>query len=485
MFVDARRVDRGAELDCDVCVVGAGAAGITLARELARTSLTVCVLESGGLDLDLKTQALNFGENAGHPYRLAASRLRYFGGTTNHWRGWCRPLDEIDFEERDGVPHTGWPIGREELDPYYERARPLCDIRRRTYDADDWARITKTRPLRARDVDSAVFQVSAPTRFGEAYGDELRRAPGVRVLLHGNVVAVELRRDGSRVDRLRVATLGGRRFTVRAGRFVLAAGAIENARLLLASDDVQRRGIGNDNDLVGRFFADHPHIPIGSMLVARDSPAATFYGAHPGVDDPEAECVLVPADRLVRSERFLRSCLVITSEPGPMPRAAEIGRVARDLGGADLSEQRGLVLRSEQAPNPESRVTLVDQKDATGVRRVRLDWRFTELDRRSWRRSLEVTAGALAAAGIGRLHSHPFRDERGWPMLQGSHHIGTARMSREPRRGVVDPDCRVHGVSNLWVAGSAVFPTTGYANPTLTIVALALRLADHLKRGAR
>jgi choline dehydrogenase-like flavoprotein len=334
-------------------------------------------------------------------------------------------------------------------------------------------------------VDSAVFQVSAPTRFGQAYRDDLRRAARVRVLLHANVVRVELNPDGSRVDRLRIATLGGRRFAVRAGRFVLAAGAIENARLLLASDDVQKGGVGNDNDLVGRFFADHPHLPIGSALVAAGSPAANFYTAHPSVEDPQAECVLVPSDRLVRAERMLRSCLVITREPGPLPRAVEIGQVARDLGGAEVGEMRGLQLRCEQLPNPDSRVTLVDREDATGVRRVRLDWRFTELDRRSWRRSLEATAGALAAAGIARVHSPPFRDERGWGLLQGSHHIGTARMSRDPRRGVVDPDCRVHGVQNLYVAGSAVFPTTGFANPTLTIVALALRLAGHLERGTR
>src|SRR3989442_12313117 len=246
MFLDVRHIAGGTELGCDLCIVGAGAAGITIARELADSKLSVLLLESGGLQLDSHTQDLYSGENSGRPYPIRDSRLRYFGGATNHWWGWCRPLDQIDFEEREGLRHSGWPLSRAELDPYYARAQRICQLGPFRYDTAFWAETIGIKPFSLGGrVDSAILQFSPPTRFGEVYRNDLRRSTNVRVLLNANLVGLELAPGSAVVRRARVATLAGKRFAIRVRQLVLAAGAIENARLLLASNDVQRAGIGN------------------------------------------------------------------------------------------------------------------------------------------------------------------------------------------------------------------------------------------------
>ena len=484
MFLDARRIDDESELAADVCVVGAGAAGITMARALSGTGLKVLVLESGGLTLDQRTQVLNAGDSVGQPYGVVNNRLRFFGGTTNHWRGWCRPLDEIDFEPRDWVPRSGWPIRRSDLDRYYDAARGVCQLAHSSFDARDWARMTGTSAFPASaEIASTVFQVSPPTRFGKVYRAELERSRSVTVLLHANVVRVQLAEGGREVRSLRVATLSGRRFAVRARRFVLAAGGLENARLLLASSDVQRTGVGNQHDLVGRFFADHPHVPVGSIRYPVDPRASAFYGVHPNAEHPRAEAGLVATDLFVRRERLLRSYIASIDLPSGASLDRQVRAVGRDLAGADFGLPRLLSLRTEQAPNPDSRLTLEGRRDELGVPLVRLDWRIGEFERRSAARTMAAVASTLGAGGHARVYNRLLVDEeRAWhETVGGSHHMGTVRMASDPRDGVVDASCRVHGVSNLYVAGSAVFATTGFANPTFTIVALALRLADHLK----
>jgi choline dehydrogenase-like flavoprotein len=487
MFLDAREIPEGAKLDCDLCIVGAGAAGITIARELGGSGLEVCVLESGGLESDARTQVLYEGEEVGQRYSLTASRLRFFGGTTNHWLGWCRPLEEIDFVDRAGVPDSAWPIGRAELEPYYRRAQRICELGPFRYDTGYWADRTATTPFRlGPDVENRVIQFSPPTRFGAVYRDDLKRARGVRVLLHANLVRLELSPNGALVRRARAATLGGHRFSVAARSFVLATGAIENARLLLASDDVQPTGVGNGHDLVGRYFSDHFQAPVGSVALPTTHTASAFYDVRRQGPRPHGRAGLITSDELVRREGLLRfSAYFQPFAPPGRGIAPEVASVMRAVQGRDARRVRVLHMASEPAPDRDNRVTLTRAVDPLGVRRVRLSWRPTELDRRSARRSIEVIAGALGAAGVGRVQSQVL--ERGfWRNVAGSsHHTGTTRMHRDPRRGVVGADCRVHGVGNLYVAGSAVFPRAGLANPTLTIVALAVRLAEHLKQGAR
>ena len=485
MFLDAREVDEGTEIECDVCVVGAGAAGITIARALAATDLRVCVLESGGLEPDRRTQALYEGEIAGRPYDLLRSRLRFFGGSTNHWQGWCRPLDEVDFDEREGLPHGTWPITRRELEPYYRGAHEICELGPYSYDPAFWARATRTTTFDlGRDVADVVFQFSKPTRFGQRYRRDLERARRVRVLVNANLGKLELTPSGGRVERAQVATLGGRRFAVRANRYVLAAGAIENARLLLASNDVRTRGIGNENDLVGRYFCDHLQSPLGAFTLSEPRAGRPFYGVHQ-VRGQSIVAGLATSDRVVRAEGLVRFSAFFQEFPveGGLGRA--VGAVMRDLEGGRASGPRVLHMVVEPAPDPDSRITLSRERDALGLPKVRLDWRVGDAERRSVAHGAELIATALGAHGLGRLQSKAGIEKRFWENVRGaSHHFGTTRMQDDPRRGVVDSDCRVHGIPNLFVAGSAVFPRAGISNPTLTIVALALRMADHLRKGA-
>jgi choline dehydrogenase-like flavoprotein len=503
MFIDARSIDDGADIDCDVCIVGAGPAGITIARELDAGGARVCLLESGGLKAEEDTQSLYEGESVGGRYKadrieprraVASTRLRFFGGTTNHWGGWSRPLDEIDFEERPAVPGSGWPIDRAELEPYYARAQKVCDLGPARYDAAYWARHTGKQLLPVpRPLVSQVYQVPARIRFAEIHREGLRRSRRVRVILHANAVRLAAAADATRIERVRVATLTGRRFDVSARRFVLAAGGIENARLLLASNDVRPRGIGNERDLVGRYFGDHPH-GVAALFVLRPGLDLGFYGVQRAAGTMVLGAVAT-AEEFVRSEGLLRFSATFFGAPRfKAPSRADVSKppLADGIpellnaigGGGDPGLIGGLYMRTEMAPNRDSRVSLsTTSRDRLGLARVRVDWRPGPLERRTVDRSLEAIARALGRSGTGRLFSVPAHDESFWEkVVGGSHHIGTTRMHRDPRGGVVDANCRVHGIANLFVAGSSVFPTTGFANPTLTIVALALRLGRTLRR---
>lgn len=499
MFADGRGVADNANLDCDVCVVGAGAAGIVLALELTGTPLKVFVLEAGGFDYEPETQSLYEGESVGHPYfALESARLRMFGGTTGHWQGWCRPLDPIDFEERSWVPDSGWPITRDDLDPFYEGANRYVRVGPYNYSTAFWRRATGAPAfaLPSDLVETSVFQYSPPIRFGLAYRERVRQSPNVTVFLHSNVTSVRLSSTGSRVERADAATLTGKRFAVRASRFVVAVGGIETPRLLLASNEVAPAGVGNQHDLVGRYFADHPHAPVAIATLPEALSVGSLYYRREHVLGTAARGVFVTSDPLMRAKRTLRfsaSLDPVERDPyvdrkAPAEKRAEglaedLAVVERGLARPGKRHVFSLFMRAEQAPNRDSRVTLAGTRDRLGMREARLDWRLGELDRSSIAESVRALARALGAARLGHVYSRPDQEPDFMQRAQGGyHHMGTARMHADPRRGVVDRDCRVHGVDNLYLAGSSVFPTTGFANPTLTIVALATRLARHLEK---
>ncbi|MBW2399545.1 MAG: GMC family oxidoreductase [Deltaproteobacteria bacterium] len=488
VLIDARKEAPKQEIDTDLCIIGAGAAGIAIAREFAGTAVRVTLLESGGRTPDAATQSLYRGTSMAQKYfRLDAARSRYLGGSTNCWMGFCRPLDEDDFERRDWIPHSGWPYDRATLEPYYRRAQAVCALRPFGYRGVDFA--TPRRPeliFPDARVLTHCFQI-APTRFGELYRDELAAARNVDTWLYANVVEIEPDPGTRRVAKLRVRVLDGPEFSVRSRVVVLATGGIENARLLLASNRVEAAGLGNRHDLVGRFFMEHPHTHSGEFL---PSPVARPLGLYQLHRRGRVEVLGVLAlSAAVRRDARLAN---FTASLAPRPQA---GAFERDLGvviaGFDAEGERAQGIprfvfsnECEQVPNPESRVQLAYERDALGMNRVTLKWRLTSEDRDSLRRSHEILAREIGRAGLGRVKPGLGGADGAWPAdLNGArHHMGTTRMHSDPKQGVVDADSRVHGIANLFVAGSSVFPTSGAANPTLTIVALALRLADHLKQ---
>lgn len=523
MILDSRSLPADEAIDAEICIIGAGAAGITLAREFIGLSFRVALLEGGGLEFDGAVQDLYAGEIVGHDYHaLDISRLRYFGGTTNHWAGYSRPLDPIDFESRAYVPGSGWLLGRNTLDPYYRRAQVVCELGNFVYDADNW-RAEGRGPfvLDPRRMLSGVFRIGPPTRFGTVYRDELRSANNVTVFLNANVTEIQL--DETTATAVRVHCLGGKSFTVRAELFILAAGAIENARLLLCSDRARPAGIGNVYGNVGRYFMDHPIVwDSGEVVTSGRWRESEFYAVETPVDRTKIIGFFNPSPAVQRAEQIFncgilfdpvnlsaRSEAVTTAKR--ILRALREGRIPDDFGAhvrrmldefedfRDLAEAahrkvfkpppKHFTTRfwSECPPDPESRVTLGEEVDALGLRRVRLDWRLPRDLPRSFQRMHELLASELGRNGIGRVRIGKGGSvEAAIASLEGSfHQMGTTRMHESARHGVVDANCRIHDVDNLYVAGGSVFPTYGHANPTLTIVALAIRLADHIKQRFR
>lgn len=489
MFLDARSEASGQRIECDVCIVGAGAAGITLARALDGGALSVCLLESGGPEPDPATQDLYRGQSVG--LRPAAylrnSRLRYFGGSTNHWTGLCAPLDPIDFESRAWVPHSGWPIAREVLDPYYAAAQRVCELGEYDYRIETWRGDASPVPVFSTGrIVTRMWQYSPPTRFGLRYREELARSRSVKVYEYANAVHIRAGANATRIERLEVATLSGRRFSVSARAYVLAAGAIENARLLLASDDVARQGLGNERGLVGRYFADHVESFLAASAQFRDR-AIVLAGAPQKRGEIHYQTNVGPHRDVQAGEGLLNGSLAVIPRDGKLRVAPGIASLTNAMadGGASGGTPALIYARMEQAPNPDSRVFLGDTRDALGVRQIVLDWRTTDQDVASLRRTLEILAEELGATGRGRLRiadwiADPRAQFRDAEIHGGQHHMGTTRMGDDPAKSVVDRDVKLHGIANLFIAGSAVFPTVGWANPTLTIVALALRLADRL-----
>ena len=517
MLIDARRLDDNSRIDADLAIIGAGPAGISLARRLANARTRICLIESGGLGPEAETQDLYQGETVGLSYPLSSSRLRYLGGSSGHWGGYCRPLDPIDFEQRDWIPLSGWPVDRETLAPYWKAASAAVEVGSPEYENEDyWSRATGEPMVdwRAGRFMTRFFQFSPPTRFGERYRSELERDANIQVLLHSNLIRIAAAPSGRMVDYLQLQTLSGRRHQVHAKRVVLAAGGIENARLLLLSNDVISTGLGNQHDMVGRCFMEHPHLGgFADIVIADPSRLPRIYRERVLIDGRTARVCYIPRADFLRRERLQSASFTmsVVETLGPGPRAetgpgaagerqmlaaartfladSKTANSQQDAEPNASSQINGLGVRMgigcacEQAPNPDSRVTLSDETDALGLRRTRLDWRLTEQDRRSLLANIHALGRELGATGIGRMRPRLPDDGRWEPRVAGgSHHMGTTRMSDDPKRGVVDRHCRVHGIGNLYIAGSSLFPTSGSANPTLNILALAYRLADHLEQ---
>lgn len=510
MFVRLQDLEDGQDLKCDVCIVGAGPAGITLALELAAAGVDVALFESGGFEYDDSVQNMYEGQpNGGHSYSLATTRQRMFGGTSNHWGGRCRPLGPLDFQQRAWVPGSGWPFPHTELEPYYTRAQSIVEIGPPEYGLDYWVNHFGARKDRTifddrGPVQAKIFQLSPPTNFGEVYKDAIKKASSLRCYLFLNAVRIDIGGLGDEVQAIRFQALSGKRVKCSAKRYVLAVGGIEVPRLLLYSNDVQGRGIGNANDMVGRYFHEHIFIvnaataylpvtwvqgPLFERVFLRKADGFEDSGWAAAVKEPsrDGHTLVSPGfglSELAQKEHRLPNVGGwIQGNPKPVELTAEelaapVLQVFRNSPAPVMKYNVSTL--SEQSPNPESRVTLYGRRDALGVPRLRLAWRVTEFDTRSIYRTLELMGGQLAARNIGRLRLHrrpPFTD---WKFGGAAHHMGTARMHDDPRRGVTDANTRVHSTKNLYIAGSATFPTGGFVNPTLTIIAMSLRLADHL-----
>lgn len=467
------------DLRADVCICGAGPAGIVLALELAqrRPDWHIVLLEGGSRGVESeRSRALYRVELGDKPYAVEASRRRMFGGTSVHWGGWCKPLDATDFTAPADWSTPDWPFGPEELAPYMPAAHTWCEIDSDQYDL---APVRAAQPQRFLDlpadgpVAESMFRFSPPTRFGPRYGDQIQAQENLSCFFNANVSSFE--RRGDRIASVSVTVLGGRAFTVQAERFVLAQGGLENTRTLLnlrgdASDD----GIGLRSPHLGRYFADHYGIRPGLVL----APAELAYLrlSHEG---SAVMPVLHPAAPLLASGQSRNVCMML--DPVPEPEALPDGYAGQASMGFAPGEYwtYRVQMITEPRPHPDSRITLSNERCELGLRRARLDWHLDPGDTDAALAFFETFGTTLAANGLGRVRlTYQNTAEQRAKANGANHHIGTARFSKDPRDGVTDPDGRVHDLDNLYVTGSALFPRYGFANPTLTIVALAVRLAQ-------
>lgn len=509
MHIDARTLDDDSIIEGDLCIVGAGAAGISMALEWADTSYKVILLEGGGFNVESDVQDLYAGESVGQRYYpLQSARLHFFGGTTGHWAGWSAPYDPQDFEKRDWIPHSGWPITRQTLDPYYNRASEIIELGKYSFDIDTYiGDDPELVPLPFTDspVWTKMWQLSPPTRFGKKYRDRIVDSDNIVLYTHANVCDIEANESVSSIKDVALKTLEGKSHKVRARKFVLACGAMQNARLLLASNKQAAAGLGNDKDLVGRYFMEHLEVESARFILPSPGPMklytvdifiSKFFGELSLSAAKQKELKSLNCTSSLRPGSFSReSPLSIERYPED---AAETIRLMENMektaesGEAVLIDHSQIKMysmhtRLEQAPNPNSRISLSDEKDALGMPRTKLDWQLSELDKHSIRTFYETLGEEAGRLGIGRIQMSDWllEDDPMWPPYLGGgwHHMGTVRMHDDPNEGVVDANCKIHGIDNLYVAGSATFPTAGAANPTHTIIAMTLRLSDHLKQG--
>lgn len=522
----------------DICIVGSGAAGLTLAARCAALGMNVLVLEAGGAQAEPGVQDAYAGELADPRvhWPLDTYRVRALGGTTSLWGGRSIPFDPIDFEPRPWVAQSGWPITYDEVARYYPAAMEAAEAG--AFDHTPSAPIVPG--LDGEWLHTTIERFSRPTNFWTRYGEQLTRAANVRVITHAPVTAVRLAHDGNSVDHLEVATPNGTRWPVRARAYVLAAGGLETARLLLASDDVVRHGPGNAGGWLGRGYMCHLAATFG-MAHFTGAPNSIGFDYERDAEGIYIRRRLAPTPAAQRQRRLLNATVRLhirdandPSHGDPVlslmflaafavkyeysrgareadrslgPYLRHVGNIARhpvqlfnfvrtwgvkrylasrripSIALPARDNRYPLEFVSEQSPNWDSRVLLTEARDALGMRRLKVDWRVAAADFDSARATYRLIRDELARTGTGTLDydEAALEDALLDAAAYGGHHSGTTRMSDTPRDGVVDRDCRVHGVANLYVASSAVTPTSSQANPTLTAIALALRLADHLQ----
>jgi len=458
-----------------VGIIGAGPAGITIAHKLAQARIPSVIFEAGTGEFTEESQDFYKGKVIGDPYfDLDVTRLRFLGGTSNHWAGWCRVLETYDFTPKDYVPHTGWPIGRADIDPFLPEAFDILGI-------------TPFRPDVPFADDFRWFNLikSDHVHFGEKFMDELSRNQFIAVIL--NTEVEHLNGNGRTVTSAKLWSNGAPAGEISVSYFVVCTGGLENSRLLLWSNEQSNGGVVPNAASLGRYWMEHPMYWGGDALIT-DTSAIEW--------DHEGEAFFCPSPEAMAARGILNFHIQIETMPyhGMKKYMAELACYAPDFT-EWVSYQLDLHLQCtsrvhvawEQAPDPENRIVLSQtDRDAAGVPRIELHWKKSELDRRTFVEGLRMFGENIAKKDVGRLRiSDWVLDGSFYPdgmELAGNHHMGGTRMSVDPSTGVVDSNCKVHGMENLYVAGSSIFATGGQCTPTTTITALAVRLGDHLSR---
>jgi len=509
MLIDARTLENNSIIEGDICIIGAGAAGISAAMEFNNTKYKVILLEGGGMQYEERTQELVGGSQDGQKYYpIKSTRLHYFGGTTGHWGGFCSMFDPIAFRKRDWVNMSGWPITQEDLMPFYRRANTILDLNEFNFDVNEWQK--KDPKLIPMPIDKSVFwhkiwRFSPPTKFGEKYRKPVIDSANIHLYTYAHAASLEADEQVKNISEVIIKNYAGKTHRVRARYVIMACCSLQNTRLLLNSTSKAPKGIGNDNDNVGRYFMEHAELKSAELWLNDKRPFLIYENMSGGM---RAELAVTPEYQ--EKLQLLNGIMSFI----PLYLARKIPAYIKSWSNNDprenekhvkerydsLKENRfahyfrpwqpqayQIVMRLEQAPNRDSRITLNQEKDELGIPKVHLHWILGAQEKRSGRMIYELLGQQMGKAGLGRvrlLHNLPDLKDDTMPETTsaGWHHMGATRMTDDPKTGVVDANCRVHGMENLYIASSSCFTTGGGVNPTMTIVALSLRVADHIKQ---
>ena len=516
MFIDSNNIQDKTIISSDICIVGSGPAGIVVADSLSSQDLSITLLESGGLEGETYTQGLNEGDIIGQDpgYDLEMSRLRLFGGTSNHWAGSNQKLDPIDFENREWVPYSGWPIKYEEVLKYYNEATiinevpDLIDSKYEFFKDDNIVKYIKLfKKKYNKDIDIVTNHIN-PLMFVDKYYSKFKKQNNLKVLLHSTALKFNVS-DFSKINSIEAVTASKKKLLIKSKYFIIAMGGIENARFLLLNLDKIPYESYNDKPLNGRFFQEHYGFTAGTLLLHQN--VAEFLNLEKNFSMKnrlETETFFIPSEITQKNEKILNCRITLYNKKWNSlysPYDIDLNLLKSDLYGYlrdfissmegpfewfrnksnFLNKPQRVFIGLEQAPNPNSRIFLIDKFDDNGQRKVALDWRLSEIDELSIKNITNWFSNSMGTHGLGRIRlgddiKNIYKENFSSPIAGGYHHMGTTRMGLNSNSSVVDENCKYHQLNNLYIAGSSVFPTSGSTNPTFTIVALARRLADHI-----
>lgn len=450
----------------EVAIVGGGLAGLTLAQELSQYK-EVTVLERGGSEDLIQHPSCDEGYTTGLNYPFSETRDYRLGGSTSIWAGYCAEFDTHDFISRPWLPLNGWPFPADELAPFRKAACKLLNLGHSSFDPFNITNnAVSPLPTDVGGLTITAWRFGEPTlRILKHWRESLENKQNLNILINTRVVEIRLSHDHSSVDSVVCYTSDGHLFNVYADTFILALGGLETARVLLASNNQVPDGIGNNYGMVGRCFCEHPHLEVDGFTLRPDHPLVAW--AEKGSDSeqrPFAFCMGVPSEQQIKNQL--------------LNARAHIFRTPK----MSIDETPRLGIFLEQAPSPESRITLSTLKDNIGVPHINLHWSLSKVDKHSAVETANYISRELEKMGAGEVkkwaHMKDITPNR---VLHSNHQLGTTRMSIEPSQGVVDVNSQVHGLDNLYISGGSVFPTVSWANPSFTVLLMTLRLAAHLK----
>lgn len=524
MIVDTNTLLESVDETFEYCILGGGVAGITLATELLKSEKDICIIEGGDETFTMDSQSLY--EPAAAPLNYedpTYDRLRFLGGSSNHWENNTSPLNATDFEEKEWVKNSGWPISYEQIEPYYLKAAEYCGTGSDGYKTQYWAdKFQQTDPMQnsSKITTNIVKGATPPTRFFNKYGDMLKTQKNVTVFKNANLVDIEFDQTSEEIKQITFSNFNKVLHTINAKVFILCLGGIENARYMLIFNQKYQNALGNKGDNVGRYFMDHP-VLRAAKLYPNDKDKFSIYTMRKHIDTKMVSGFIEVDESAIRKHKinnvriplFERNNFIISEgiesfhvlssalDNDHLPDyfgqhliniLSDIDMVseaiarktfdsklfdhADDFGGYDLP------IMIEQTPHRDNRVYLGEAVDKLGIQKILIDWQLHQDDIENMWKALELIGAELGKLGLGRLKVMKEYEERlvSEKMYFSHHHMGTTRMADNVDKGVVDANLKVFGTKNLYISGSSVFPTGSHLPPTLTIAALTVRLAEHL-----